>query len=208
MNTKKLLSIISNIGIIISVIIGIILIGQRDGLALFKWYTVLCNIFTGIIALLFVIYSSIGIAKKVENPVWLEKFRYFSTCTVTLTIVVVATILAPSKNPGGHKTMMLESFGLYLHTICPLLSIISLLVFEQPKITFKDTLFAILPTLSYAVVLIILNVADVLTGPYFFLQVKKQGPLMTVVWTIVLSTAAYIFNIGIFFILKLINKKK
>lgn len=208
MNTKKIFSIIFNIGIIISVIIGVIIISHRDGWALFKWYTVLSNIFTAIISLLLLIYSAINISKKVDNPAWLNKLRYISTCTVTLTIVVVAAILAPSKNPGGHKTMMLESFGLYLHTICPLLAIISLLAFEQPKLVFKDTLFAIIPTFLYAIVLIILNCADVLTGPYFFLQVKKQGALMTVVWTIVLSSAAYIFNLALFFVLKLINKKK
>lgn len=204
MNTKKIISLIINIGIVISVICGVYLISLRDGITLFKWYTVLSNIFTAVISLCFVIFT----LKKSDMPEWVSKFRYISTCTVTLTIIVVATILAPSRGPGGHKEMMLQSFGLHLHTLCPLLSLIGLLAVEKPKITIKDSLYAILPTLGYALVLIILNCINVVEGPYFFLLVKKNGALKTAFWVVALSSAAYVINLIIFGVLKLINKNK
>lgn len=204
MNTKKIISLILNIGIVISVALGVYIIGLRDGITLFKWYTVLSNIFTAVISLIFVIFAF----KKSEMPVWVSKFRYITTCTVTLTIIVVATILAPTHGPGGHKEMMLQSFGLHLHTLCPLLSIIGLLALEKPEITLKDSFYAILPTLGYALVLIILNCANVLEGPYFFLLVKKNGALKTAMWVVILCSAAYVINLAIFGCLKLINKKK
>lgn len=59
----------------------------------------------------------------------------------------------------------------------------------------KDTVIAFLPTLIYAVVMVILNIAKAVHGPYPFLYVYEQPIYMSVVWGIVIPGIAWIIAI-------------
>lgn len=204
---SKLLTIFLNILITVFVITGTIIISKRDGWATFKWYTVLSNVFCGISSIIFLVYLAKTFNGKSEIPSWVFKIRYAATCTVTLTFIVVIAVLAPQRGPGGHKEMMLESFGLYLHTLAPIFSILSFMLVEKNEVIFKDSFIAIFPTFLYAIVCIILNCLKVLEGPYFFLNVKKLGGLKICMWVVILSAAAFLINYLLYLIHKLVTKK-
>ena len=201
---KTIISIIINCVIVLSCAYGVYLQSLRDGITVLKWYTDLCNIFAGITALLCVIFHIRSLKNNSETPFAVKLLNYFSSSGLALTFMVVAFVLAPTRGPNGHYEMMLSSFGLWLHTVSPILAVINFIAFEtKPELKFKSTFLAILPTLFYAFVIIILNLCYVLEGPYFFLKVRSQSVIMSIVWIIVLSAASYLFN----FILWIGNKK-
>lgn len=207
MKRKIIISIIFNVIVIVSSVIGVYIQALRDGLGIFKWYTDLSNMFAIITALLSVTYSVLFLSKNKEKPEIVKLLNMFSTACLTLTFLVVAFVLAPSRNPGGHKEMMFSSFGLYLHTISPLVAIINFILFDsKPSLKFKTTILAICPTWLYAFIAIILNLTGTLDGPYFFLRVKSQSVGKSIMWIVVLSIGAYLINLILWFCNKKLAK--
>lgn len=205
---KSIVSIIINCVVVLSCAYGVYLQSLRDGITVLKWYTDLCNIFACVTALLCVIFHIRTLKNGAETPFVVKLLNYFSSSGLALTFMVVAFVLAPSRGPTGHHDMMFSSFGLWLHTVSPILAVINFIAFEnKPDLKFKQTFIAITPTLFYAFVIIILNLCYVLEGPYFFLKVRSQSVLMSIVWIIVLSIASYIFNLLLWFTNKKVSEK-
>ena len=93
---------------------------------------------------------------------------------------------------------------LYMHTLCPILAIISFIFFErQTKITQKQTYYALIPTLIYAVIIITLNITKNVYGPYPFLHLYEQSVYTSIIWTIVMMGGAYLLA----WLLKLLQNK-
>ena len=92
---------------------------------------------------------------------------------------------------------MLEGSGLFMHFVCPVLALVSFICFEEIPLKFSHTVCAIVPTLIYAAVLFVLNIASVLVGPYFFLHVYEQSVLASVGWTFVVIGGNYLMSVGI-----------
>ena len=110
--------------------------------------------------------------------------RYLTTCMLLMTVFVTLCILVPMG--AGFRKMMLSGNGLYHHTLCPAVSLISYLFFE-PHV--KAWLFPALVTLGYGLIMMGLNGLGKTEGPYPFFQVKKQGALKSVLWTAALFAA-------------------
>ena len=71
------------------------------------------------------------------------------------------------------------------------------------KVTKRETYIALIPTMIYAVIAIVLNIAKVIYWPYVFLHVYEQSVLMSFVWLILISALVY----GIALLLRLGNTK-
>lgn len=166
----------------------------------FQYYTMDSNIFAAITSIMLIF----SLLKNGKSSELIQKFRYYSTCCVTLTFIVVVTILVPIAGWHTLPNRLFMGTDLWLHTVGPLINVFSFLVLETEfDLNKKQPLFAIIPTFIYAVIAIILNLARVIDGPYVFLRIYDQGLLMTLVWLIVIS----VLVLGIAYSLKLGNKK-
>ena len=90
---------------------------------LFRYFTTLSNIFCAIASLLVVIAQLCG-----ALPFWVLLIKYVGTAAVTVTLLTVFLFLGPSSHEWKG---LLCGAELFLHLICPLLAIVSFLVFEK-----------------------------------------------------------------------------
>lgn len=196
MTKKQKISLGSNVLIIITGIIGVILqLQSRPFLHHLKYYTMDSNLLLIFSAVVYVCGAMVHQFRGKEIPGWIRMMRFMATASVALTFVVVLTVLMPAE-PAGKRLHMLFGGGLlYQHTLCPLLSIISFIFFETDYDYKKKTIFiAFIPTFIYAIALITLNAARVVTGPYFFLKIYEQTAFMTGVWIVVIDGLALLLG--------------
>lgn len=117
---------------------------ETSKIGMFKFFTVDSNIFMGVISLLYII----KILKNKEITKTLQILKLMSTTSVTLTFIVVFLYLGPIAQDGISS--MLQNSNLFFHLIIPLLSIITFVKYEKINIKLKDTLYGIIPTITYA----------------------------------------------------------
>ena len=209
---KIIISLLINIAIIVMEIISFTL--KVDTFApnqfyLFAFYTYDSNIILLISSITIIINEIILLINKKEllNK-YVIKFKYISTCLVTLTFLIVIFVLIPLEGFDSLYLQLIEGNKVYLHLLCPIFAIISFLIFESSnEIKFKDTFIAIIPTIIYAVILIILNILKVIEGPYPFLKVYDQSILMSIMWVIMILLITYVICFMLFIIYNLKNKK-
>ena len=93
---------------------------------------------------------------------------------------------------------------LFHHTLCPILCIISFVLFENEyKIKKKYILYSLIPTFLYAIIFIFLNAFNIVNGPYFFLKVNNQPIYMSIIWFFAIMSLAA----GISSLLWFLNKR-
>lgn len=211
-NTKRnfYISLGLNLVIVIMEIAGLIMSMNRNHSSSLKYYTEESNIFALITSCIFCVASFCVIkSAKFELPKWVQLLKYLSTCCLTVTLIVVITILAPMGGKGSLKNLMLYDSLIFHHFLCPVVALISFIFFETGmKFNIKTTLIALSPTVLYAIVTVILNIAKLLVGPYDFLKVYEQTPLMSVIWFIVICGGAWVFALVILKLNSLKNSSK
>jgi len=172
-----------NIVVIILEIIGLrISISERKW-KIFAYYTQISNIITLVSSVFFVVSQS---------SVVTITLRYLSSCMLTMTFLITLFVLVPMG--GGFRKLMLSGNGLYHHTLCPMLSVTSYIIWEQ-----HSSLW-ILPTVLtfiYGIVMLIMNGKGLFDGPYPFFRVRNQSKLATVIWILVLIGIIAAISIGI-----------
>ena len=185
MNKK---SLIFNLIIVILEIIGFIVTLNINHKISYEYYTEDSNILALFSSLLFVIYL---ISKK-KIPRWLQLFKYMTTICLTVTFLVVILILAPMYQ-FNYGFLLFHNSLLYQHLLCPVLSIIVFIFFDDISILkIKDTFIGISLTILYAVVLIVLNFFELVSGPYPFLMVHNQSIFMSIFWLIIILGLTYL----------------
>ena len=127
---------------------------EEVGVKTFRMFTVLSNMFVGVTAAMTVPFAVDGIREKNYHlPRWIVNLTFASVNCVTLTFLVALTILSPR---AGFAEMMLVRSNLLLHTIVPVISILSfLLVNAYHTVKFRTTFFAVLPVFIYAMVYLV-----------------------------------------------------
>ncbi len=177
------LALIFNILLIISELIGFIWSFVKDGVDLI-YYTNLSNLFALIVSVLFVIFY-----KKKSNLI--KDLRFMSTSCLTVTFLVVIFILSPMFG-FNYKLLMFTNVFFIFHTLCPLLSIISYILFEEKS---NKLYLGFLFTIAYAIILLILNYFRIVSGPYPFLLVHKQSIFMSIFWFVLIVGGSYMISI-------------
>lgn len=145
---------------------------ETTKLGMFKFFTVDSNIFMGLTSLLFIIKE----IKSEEITKTMFRLKLMSTTAVSLTFIVVFTYLGPISKDGIIS--LLQNSNLFFHLVIPVLSIITLILFERTnKLKFKDTLYGIIPTIIYAtfyLINIIIHIENGKVSPvydwYWFVQ--------------------------------------
>ena len=190
---KRKIALILNIIILLLELIGFGYTIFNEHKIQIEYYTIDSNLITLFSSLLFIIlYRS-----KKE---FIKDLRFLSTILLTVTFLVVIFILCPTYN-FNYKLLMLTNTFLIFHTLCPILSIISYIFYEEGS---KKVYIGLLFTIIYAAILIPLNLLNKIVGPYPFLEVQKQGIIMTIIWGIIIIGGSYLIG----FILYKLNKQK
>lgn len=123
---------------------------ENGSTACLKYFTVLSNIFGGTVSLVFFILNIIKFQKKdFLFPRWAVILKTMSTIALTLTMLTVLAFLGPQI---GYVPL-LSNEQLFLHLLCPLTSMITMLFFDTDKIiSLKNSFYGILPMFIYGIV--------------------------------------------------------
>ena len=175
------MAIAANIIVIILELIGLTLSAKRRGWQLLQFYTQLSNI----VALL----SSICFLLAGEKAAWL---CFTGTCMLIMTFVVTLLILIPMG--AGFKKMMLTGSGLYHHTLCPILSTVSYLLWEGHADVWY---IPVILTFAYGMLMLYLNGKGKVDGPYPFFRVKQQNAFATVLWMAALTGIITLISLAV-----------
>ena len=111
--------------------------------ALFRYFTTLSNVLCAIASLAVVIAWCFG-----ELPLWVMILKFTGTAAVTVTMLTVFCVLGPVSHEWKD---LLSGPELLLHLFCPLLAIVSLLVFERPDAPAWLIAIGAAPVFLYAV---------------------------------------------------------
>lgn len=193
MRKNRKVALILNIILFLLEAITLVFAFKYNKLAL-EYYTNDSNIFTMITSLLFIINYKF-------NKNYIKNLRFISTVCLTVTFIVVLFIICPENNFNYKYYLLTDSF-LMFHTICPIISFISYVFFEEPN---NNNFVGIGLTIVYGIILIILNLLKIVNGPYSFLMIRQQGILLTIFWFTILITINLVVCFGLN---KLSNKKQ
>ena len=147
----KTFEIILNLIIVIFAVIGNILMLtseaeegalQSSGIENFKFYTVLTNVFCGIVALIYLVCI---FAKKGTEK--MAALKLAAVCGVAITFAVVAFMFGPLY---GFLNFYKRG-NLYFHLLLPVTAMIEFIAVKRRKMPFRYTVFAAIPTLLYAI---------------------------------------------------------
>lgn len=190
---KRNVSIALSIIIIILEIIALIVCYNSFGINL-AYYTIDSNIFLLISTILYLL--------TINNvPKIVQLLKYSSTLSVFITFLVVVFVLYPMYN-FNFQFLFLDGPNLYMHVLCPVLALISFIFFDSNEIenSLKNNLRSLYFTIIYAIILISLNILNVVSGPYPFLKVNQQSPLMSVFWIVLILGGALILSKALLFL--------
>lgn len=171
-------------------IIGTCGAAAESGFRILRYYTELSNLFGLLAAALYLLFALKARREGSSMPLWVRGFRYMSACCLTLTFLVVIFVLCPS-GVASFRYMLFGGHMLYNHTLCPLLAVAALLTDPGEALPKRWTLLALLPTLLYGIVTVILNITGQLYGPYPFLHVYEQSLGMSLLWAVIIVGGAY-----------------
>lgn len=210
--TKTIVAFVVNISVaimeIVASIIGGILHLKDYGLKIFFFYTQDSNLFLLLACVIMaVIQTEMLWGKWEKTPLWVQRVKYMATCTVSLTFIVVIFVLIPLAGFDSAVDKLFTEVKLYHHFLCPLVACLSFVTLEkEPELQFKDTLYALIPTAVYAVIMTVLNILRIVEGPYPCFKVYEQSVFMSCVWFVVILGTAYGIAVGVFYLNKIKRK--
>lgn len=187
----------ANALIVVFELIALVLSLIDQGLASFQFYTQDSNYLAMAASLCFCVCGARQLRGKGEMPGWVRSFRYVTVSCLMVTFFVVILVLMPMM--GENAAYMLYGGSmLYQHTLCPVIAAVSFFVFEPvERLPKREILKALIPTLVYALVSIILNLCRVMEGPYPFLMVYAQPWYASVIWCVVILGIAGLLASGV-----------
>lgn len=160
------MAIAANVLIILLEILGLrISISDRHW-KIFAFYTQISNLITLLSSVAHLIFGG--------SAAWL---RYLSSCMLTMTFLITLCVLVPMG--GGFKALMLSGNGLYHHTLCPIISVLSYILWEPHSFIW---ILPVIVTTFYGLVMLYMNWKQIFDGPYPFFRVHQQSLSATVLW--------------------------
>lgn len=190
--SKKKLDLIINI---IIIIVELLAFGKNllvDHNIAIEYYTNDSNILALISSILFIIFYN-------KNKEFVKDIRFIATSCLTVTLLVVIFILSPMYE-FNYKLLMFTDNFFILHTLAPILSIISYVALEDRS---NKNYLCLAFTTLYAIIMIVLNVLNIVDGPYPFLKVNTQDILVSLLWGIIIIGGSYLISLC----LNVLNKK-
>ena len=165
-NKQKTVELVLNLIIVAFTIVGIILMLtseakegalQASGIQNFKFYTVLTNVFCGLIALIYLIFKAL---KKDTDKIRVLKLA--AVCGVAITFAVVAFMFGPLYG----FPQFYQRGNLYFHLLLPLSAMTEFILVRREKMPFRYTVFAAVPTLLYGMGYLLNILINGVGGPW------------------------------------------
>ena len=157
------------------IIEGATFLKVKNKLNILKFYTFLQNFIALAISILFCGFAIIELLGYGNVPELIKGLRYAATCGLAATMFVFAFFLAPRFKSGKSKSHT-DLFGglgpkkanLLLHYICPIISIVSFLLFERGTVLTDSewTGYAAIPSCTYWAIYIFLTITHLWKEPY------------------------------------------
>ena len=188
-------------------IVRFILYGTRD---LFKYYTRDSSLFLLIATLIMFIFELLYYYKGRQISKWVYTLKYTAIGLTTLTFLTVLFVLGPQMSTymgfgGAYVFLLLHGDCLFQHFLCPVVGFVSFVFFESRyKLSIIDSLIALIPTIIYAIVIIILVALNQVTPPYFFFDIHNQTVFMEIFWLALLLGVIF----GFYVLMKFVNNKR
>ena len=159
---------------------------EKDCLKCFMYYTIISNILSAVASLLVLVFGL---------KYFVEVVRYLSVCLMVMTFFVTACILMPLSK--GTRPFLYKGNGLLHHFICPGLSVISYVFFEN-HVPMHWMWLPVAVTLAYGVIMVLLNHLGKVDGPYPFFQIRTYGAKKIVTWMamLLIVTSAIAAGVG------------
>ena len=192
--TRDKITLGFSIAIIIGEIVGLVMCTRNIGWELFRYYTQDSNLFLLIATVIWSACVARRLRDGVPVPCWVRVLKYMATCTVALTLTVVMAVLAP-MGVDSMRNLLFSGSMLWCHTLCPILAIVASVFFDtMPDLQIRDTAVALIPTVLYGIVSVLLNVLQIWYGPYPFLYVYEQPIWVSLVWIVVIVGGAWFLS--------------
>lgn len=190
---KFIWALVSNIVLFMLEVFGFILYFSMINVETFAYFTQDSNFFTMIVSGIFIIYAIAKIKSKKEIPMWVHILRYTSTCCLLLTFFVVIFVLIPLEGRAMH--MLFEGHLLFYHTLCPMITVLSFIFFENERpLSRIHTYFTLVPLMLYSLVMVPLNICRIFDGPYPFLKFYKQAWYTSIFWILAIILGTFILS--------------
>ena len=140
-----------------------------------------------------IIYVIIVLAKKEPNFLCLA-LRYVSTTCLVLTLV--GTFYVATTTGENYLDSFIKGSHLFNNLLCPIVSFVSFTMFEgDRRLNKKKTIwYALIPTVIYAIIMLVCNVSNTFTGPYSFMMINDNPVYVTVVVFIVTIILNYVIG--------------
>ena len=190
MTKNNKLAILCNSMMIILSCVGLYFASQESNVLLF--YTNDSNI---LLLISCVVYILTLLIKK-DVPFISLVLRFTASASLALTFVTIFYLA--STYDGDYLNGLLFYFTngsfLFFHLLNPIISVLSFTLFEgDRRLNKKKTIYlALIPTIVYALVLVILNVTGKAVGPYPFLMVERNSPLISVISAVIILVLNYL----------------
>jgi len=165
---------------------------SESGGKMFRYYTQDSNLLALIVCVICGAQGIRSLAHAAKPSVSVQWLRYLSACCLTLTLLMAGTLLVSVEPGRTFSSFMLEGKYLYLHTLCPLVAIMQLYLCGGKAYGEMQALLAMVPTIVYGTISLILNACGVYSGPYPFLRVLEQPGYATAVGCIAVLGVNYV----------------
>ena len=175
------MAVVANVAVIVLEAIGLRISITDRHWKILAFYTQISNLITLASSVAFLLLGDAA-----------APLRYLSSCMLAMTFLVTLLVLVPMG--GGFENLMLSGNGLYHHTLCPIISVASYVLWE-PHVSPWPLPVAI--TLAYGLTMLYLNWKRRFDGPYPFFKVHDQTKAATVLWTLVLVVVITAVSLGI-----------
>ena len=148
-NKRTEAEFVFNLMIVILAAIGVVLMFtgnpeegalQASGIENLKFYTVLTNVFCGLVALIYLLFILLG-----KDTGKIRVLKLAAVCGVAITFAVVAFMFGPLY---GYPQFY-QRGNLFYHLLLPLTAMAEFLEVKRPKMPFGYCVFAAVPTLLY-----------------------------------------------------------
>lgn len=161
---------------LIIIICEILTLGHIRGKGnILKYYTYLQNFIGLIVSLIFCICLLICIGSDRRIPEFVKGLRYTATCGLLATMWIFITFLGAGKKIQITEEDFLFGYSpktanILLHYVCPILSLVSFVLFEReiPLSNGIWTGIVAIPSCMYWIIYIVLSVTKLWEEPYDF----------------------------------------
>ena len=179
--------------------IAVIYLLAIEGPTVFRYYTVLSNV---LMLAASAWYLSCYIGKK-EIPEALTVLHLSAAVCLTVTFLIAAFVLMPQSTFAYY---FLDNVAPILHFIGPVLAVVTLMLSGEEIPKYGVVVPALL-TILYGLIALLLNIAKLLVGPYFFLEVYSTPAGTIAMWFAIIFVLCVILTVVYMFIHSKIRKR-